>query len=353
MKALVEIISQAQATLQRLPRPVNGFEQLVFSVTLDNSLCLLDWLRCQTIYPQLYWSHRQKKETIVTCGQVCQFNNIEEAQQFMRKMNHIDLRIWGINRFDQTDEASTLGDYYILPRLEFALTDDQLTLTLNLHHQLHTDDIAQTLTVLACLLTEYHSELLPPIKILSNYQSPEKSIWTKLVARALKAIDQEQFDKVVLACKNQLILSQAIKPVEIIKESQKVNHNCYHFMLALSEHTGFIGSTPERLFYRNGMRLETEALAGTVSSGKTQEEQQQLANWLLNDKKNQHENMLVVNDIYQRLVGKIDSIDVAEAEVLSLRKVQHLCRKIKGVLPNVDDASCLTWLQQVFLGKMH
>lgn len=344
MKALVDIVSQAQVALEQLTKPVNGFEQLVFTTSIDKSLCLLDWLHCQTIYPQLYWHHREKDETIVICGEVCQFKNISEAQQLIRSIQHNGLRIWGVNCFEQTEES--VSNYYILPRLELLIKSNQLILKLNLYHQPSIDDdIERAKMFLHCLVADSFSPPLSPVMVVDNEHIPDKQAWKSMIIRALQAIDQGHLDKVVLARKSNLKLNQALKPIEIIKESQKVNHNCYQFMLALSEHKGFIGATPERLFYRDEKSLQTEALAGTVSAGKTFAEKEQLADWLLNDEKNQHENMLVVNDICQRLDGKLKWISVVESEVLSLRKVQHLCRKIKGELYEIDDANCLAWLQ--------
>ncbi|MFW8188802.1 chorismate-binding protein, partial [Klebsiella pneumoniae] len=63
------------------------------------------------------------------------------------------------------------------------------------------------------------------------------------------------------------------------------------------------------------------------------------------DAKNQRENMLVVDDICQRLQGGTHSLDVTSAEILRLRKVQHLRRSIHAVLTYVDDADCLQRLQ--------
>jgi isochorismate synthase EntC len=49
--------------------------------------------------------------------------------------------------------------------------------------------------------------------------------------------------------------------------------------------------------------LRTEALAGTVASHADDRQAQRLADWLMKDDKNQRENMLVVEDICQRLQG--------------------------------------------------
>jgi menaquinone-specific isochorismate synthase len=65
-----------------------------------------------------------------------------------------------------------------------------------------------------------------------------------------------------------------------------------------------LGSTPERLWRRRGALLRTEALAGTVASHADDRQAQRLADWLMKDDKNQRENMLVVEDICQRLQGR-------------------------------------------------
>jgi menaquinone-specific isochorismate synthase len=46
--------------------------------------------------------------------------------------------------------------------------------------------------------------------------------------------------------------------------------------------------------------LRTEALAGTVANDTDDTRAAELGNWLMNDDKNQRENMLVVEDICQR-----------------------------------------------------
>ena len=51
-----------------------------------------------------------------------------------------------------------------------------------------------------------------------------------------------------------------------------------------------MGSTPERLYYRKGNQLFTEALAGTVAVSDNPIETEKNAQWLLKDTKNIYEN---------------------------------------------------------------
>ncbi len=63
------------------------------------------------------------------------------------------------------------------------------------------------------------------------------------------------------------------------------------------------------------------------------------------DDKNQRENMLVVEDICQRLQADTQTLDVLPPQVLRLRKVQHLRRCIWTSLNKADDVICLHQLQ--------
>ena len=107
----------------------------------------------------------------------------------------------------------------------------------------------------------------------------------------------------------------------------------------------FLGSTPERLWRRRGTLLRTEALAGTVASHSDDKQAQRLGDWLMNDDKNQRENMLVVEDICQRLQHHTRTLEILPAQVLRLRKVQHLRRCIWTELKQPDDEQCLHILQ--------
>ncbi|MBK4329608.1 chorismate-binding protein, partial [Enterobacter hormaechei] len=106
------------------------------------------------------------------------------------------------------------------------------------------------------------------------------------------------------------------------------NLNCFHFLMAFNARQAFFGSTPERLWRRRGALLRTEALAGTVANHQEDAKAQQLADWLMKDDKNQRENMLVVEDICQRLQSEASTLDVLPPQVVRLRKVQHLRRCI-------------------------
>ena len=115
-------------------------------------------------------------------------------------------------------------------------------------------------------------------------------------------------------------------------ESRQLNKGCYHFLWRQTADSTFLGSTPERLFARDGLQLHTEALAGTAPIGEDANAQQRWAQWLLNDDKNRLENELVVQDIAHNLQVWLATWQVADVAIKPLRTVQHLVRKISAEL---------------------
>ncbi|MGP1953772.1 MAG: chorismate-binding protein, partial [Arsenophonus sp. NC-QC1-MAG3] len=107
----------------------------------------------------------------------------------------------------------------------------------------------------------------------------------------------------------------------------------------------FLSSTPERLYYRKFRNLYTEALAGTVVNSSDPILRKVNSDWLMNDDKNQHENLLVVDDICQRWQNNCEKIDVFPVNIIFLRKIQHLRRFIHITLRYTSDKDCLYRLQ--------
>ncbi|MBG6045731.1 isochorismate synthase [Proteus mirabilis] len=313
------------------------------------SFSLLSWLAAQTYYPQFYWQHRDESEEVAACGQVKCFNHIRDAHRFLATHRHSlhadDVRIWGLNAWDtiipgRIDKEKGDDAYLFLPRIEIR-RQQQLSIHINL---LAEEDKQSALAFIRSLKNALNIAPLS-VKVTSVEHSLTQQQWTDYLNIALEEINQGVFEKVVPARATCLSLDNPLKAIQFMKASRDVNHHCYHYMLAFSPTDAFMGSSPERLYKRDEFVLYTEALAGTVASSDNEQQARAFADWLMNDKKNQHENLVVVDDICQRLQGGIEGIDVSSADVIRLRKVQHLRRYIHGKLIHADDVDCLQRLQ--------
>lgn len=313
-----------------------GFRQITLAVPGRLTDLLLEWLAAQTLFPQFYWRHREGLHEAAVCGSARQFSQPARAQEFLT--THPGARLWGLNAFD--GEALLL-----LPRLEILCRKGKGELTLNLFSEQALDQDAKAARAWLEKLMVAKPIADLQVQVRAVQHQPEQAGWEIMLREALKVIDHQQMDKVVLARSTQLTLEEPLFAPALMAASRRVNHQCYHFMLRIDAHSAFLGSSPERLYLREGHHLFTEALAGTVANHQNERQAQVLAQWLLQDTKNQQENLLVVDDICQRLQGGASAVDVMPPEVVRLRKVQHLRRRIEGQLNHCDDADCLQRLQ--------
>ncbi|QMD47243.1 isochorismate synthase MenF [Citrobacter freundii] len=307
---------------------------------LNDAFDALGWLASQPVWPQFYWQQRNGDEEAAVLGAVAVFSSLESAQQFLHQHdNHPDLRIWGLNAFEP--QRGNL----MLPRLEWRRCAGVASLRLHLYSDVSLrEDAAHAIAFISSLAPV---KPLPALRLnLTGEQHwPDKAGWIGLIKLATQTIAGEDLDKVVLARATDLQFSQSVNAAAVMASSRRLNLNCYHFFMAFSADTAFLGSSPERLYRRRDTALRTEALAGTVANHPEDHRAWQLGDWLMKDDKNQRENMLVVEDICQRLQGCTQTLDVLPPQVLRLRKVQHLRRCIWTELNQADDTLCLMQLQ--------
>ncbi|MEZ2634616.1 isochorismate synthase [Morganella morganii] len=350
MTLFSDFISQVCTEITHNKNKPDGIYQ--YAVTLPLSLAdalpqsaLTGWLSAQTCRPQFYWQHRDGTETAAVCGEVCRFTHISDAQALLDTLPaDSQIRIWGLNswQFDTPAPArGTGGSYLFVPRAELRQTGSGTQFLVNIDGSRPPEE---TLTFLRSLIWQ----VTPPAlnsTVISARHSPDEAGWTQLVTDAVTAISGGQMEKVVTARKTSLVLSAPVSPAAFMQASCDCNHHCYHYMLVTGPDSAFVASPPERLYFRAGAQLYTEALAGTVANYPEDERAAEAAQWLLSDKKNVHENSVVVDDICQRLKGAVSTLDVSAAAVIRLRKVQHLYRVISATLYAPRDSDCLQRLQ--------
>ena len=288
---------------------------------------LLGWLKSQNQHlPHFFFEKRDENQTIATIGAVETFSSLEEAEAFVQS-NSLSL-VGGI-QFEGLCQ-------FVLPRLMLVKNSQKLTayLTLNISEQAvdFTDIFAEPCTT---FFVQNH-QILPPQPACTFEQ------WKANIEQAIIQIKSGDLRKVVLANATQLTFENHISAYDLVEQSREINLGCYHFLWAENAQNAFVGSTPERLYYRKGNQLFTEALAGTVAVSDNPIETEKNAQWLLKDTKNIYENQLVVEDIEAHLNTYVEAFEVHSPEIKRLHNVQHLRRRIEAILKtDVLDQDCL------------
>ncbi|MBJ3814386.1 isochorismate synthase MenF [Shimwellia pseudoproteus] len=340
MNAVVAALSELQQKLTDGLPETPGTRIFTVPLALSDASDALGWLAAQPVWPQFYWQQRDGEQELAALGAVQHFTDLPQGRAWLAgQPDSGHLLVCGLNQFDPASGA------LFLPRLLWQRQRGHATLTLLLHsdHSL-ADDALRARAMLAGLQP---AQPLPlrQLTLLREQQTPSEPHWHQLIHQALACFARGTLDKVVLARASDLWFSEAVPAANVLAASRRVNMNCYHFYMAFEAGRAFIGSSPERLWRRRGNQLRTEALAGTVANSPDDAQAARQGAWLMHDDKNQRENMLVVEDICLRLKEIANTLDVLPAQVMQLRKVQHLRRCIWTTLHQPDDALCLQQLQ--------
>lgn len=318
---------------------------------------VMDWLDAQSLFPQFYWQTRDSDEEVIALGQIKTFTCPFEAQNALVD----DQRIWGGVAFDphtQESEKRCPSSYFFLPQFELTRSGEKWSFVVNVGEVANVGESANDHSTnqprdenvynqILHALSQLNFSTIPlsdlGCRILSIAHQPRYSHWENMVEHALEDIERTELKKVVLARKTTIGLDCAISGVQLLKASLELNTRNFHFLFAMDEKRTFLGSTPERLFFRRKRAILTEALAGTIGRGQCANEDMKLAQWLLNDEKNVYENKLVVDDISDRLMDYCSALEIEEKpHLVRLRKVQHLKREIKAKLhPLISSARLL------------
>jgi menaquinone-specific isochorismate synthase len=143
--------------------------------------------------------------------------------------------------------------------------------------------------------------------------------WTALVAAIVGRIKDKTLEKVVLARRVTVDLPSAPDPAEVLSRLRLEAPECTRFLVR-REGSCFLGATPERLAKKQGASLETEAVAGSISTL-----DREAARHLFESSKDLAEHGLVVREIVRALEPLAEHIDrPSEPELRELRHVLHL-----------------------------
>lgn len=155
--------------------------------------------------------------------------------------------------------------------------------------------------------------------------------WTDLVSRALAAIDERVFAKVVLCRTRRLAFADEPDLVRAFAFLEPRHPGCARFLFARAGAT-FLGATPERLLSVRGRRAVTEALAGSIPRRSPGDDTAARAE-LLASAKDRAEHAFVVDAIRTALAPACAALTIpAEPAVRSLAHVHHLATPITATL---------------------
>jgi len=151
-----------------------------------------------------------------------------------------------------------------------------------------------------------------------GFQVSERGVdeWRELLESVKRAIAARELQKVVLARRVLVRFERELAPARVLARLRTSEPNAPRFAFRVSGAT-FLGAPPERLLAKNGLRIETEAVAGSLPALTHGAAEQ-----LLTDEKLLSEHTPVVQDLVERLR------QVADLQTLPERPYAHRARHI-------------------------
>ncbi|WP_341785728.1 anthranilate synthase component I [Jeotgalibacillus salarius] len=148
----------------------------------------------------------------------------------------------------------------------------------------------------------------------------------------------------------QIVLSQRLSapfngsPFSFYRNLRKDNPSPYMFYIDFEDYI-VLGASPESLIKVNDKHVTTNPIAGTRKRGKTELEDQQLAEELLNDEKECAEHKMLV-DLGRNDLGRVcetGSITLSKFMVIErYQHVMHIVSEVKGILkPEINGLDAL------------
>jgi anthranilate synthase component 1 len=163
-------------------------------------------------------------------------------------------------------------------------------------------------------------------------------------------VTRDEFEQMVRTAKEyiaagdiyQVVLSQrfetaiAADAFTVYRALRHVNPSPYMYFIRMGERS-IVGSSPEMLVRVEGERVETHPIAGTRPRGRTEEEDQRLAEELKRNEKERAEHVMLV-DLGRNDVGRVSKYGTVRVPTyMALERYSHVMHLVSVVEGKLDD----------------
>lgn len=178
-------------------------------------------------------------------------------------------------------------------------------------------------------LLDFMSESEQSVRFKSVQELPGEERWCQNIdeiAYNLKHhIFSDEMDKVVMARKRVLRSPNLVNPQVLLSDLQGSYSIGHLFFFKIDHHRAFLSVSPERLFLSTLDHVLVDVIAGTRPRSSDPDEDQALAEDLMNSHKELEEHRIVARDIERRLNHFATSVKATSTEeILKLNHVQHI-----------------------------
>ncbi len=298
------------------------------------------WLKEQSLFPKVCWIEKGGMVQRAALGNLLTFPTVPH----LSLDSHPEVRLYGGRQFGSGTIDPSWKPFpscaFWLPQFEIVQEGEHAVLHI---HFLNQDANPSAMRDLC--FEEKQSKWFRPI-LEAREDFPAYPDWERMIAASLEKIEKGLLEKVVVARKTKLMTEGKLDQYALLTELQVQAQRATIFSFQLTPESTFLGATPEKLYHRKGLKLQTDAIAGTRPRGESVEEDLILQEDLTHDPKEKHEFSFVKQFIQAALEPlchemKWNAIDA----ILQLPHVQHIYNSLTATLKNgVSDHDLITTL---------
>ena len=322
-------------------KPERGFSRFEFRTENVDPLM---WLKVQPNREKIYFEPRGRGEPLVAaagCSYQITPDSGEDLTSYFKRLNDNlsdGIRFYGGVSFCKDIPAGSewepFGNFkFILPRFEYIKRDNRAYFAINiLNSELIGDEVNRVINEVKSITLSVPENYEKAGKCSFIKYTPDKEGWIATTSSYLEKIKRGEIEKIVAARRMELSNSGNVDPFKVVSDLKRSGDFAAHFLLTFNGEDFFAGSTPERLFYRDGELLTTESVAGTTKRGSDEAKDKLYGDQLLDSKKDKLEHDFVTNDIVNKIDPVCEPVAISERVLLKLSNLQHLYRRISGKL---------------------
>lgn len=322
------------------------------------AVSLLDTLRLANDEPRIYWKNDRLPvaysgygaAAVLTAEGQSRIARIQLQIDHLYEGAHIDAprdaapRLFGGLAFDGHYTPSDIWSAFpsacfMLPRVQFTQTQDRMWLTVS--RNVASDVSRRT------AMRQLESEADAVLDAIARLEASRKSTpkvdrisyplplddWRRMITEATRRIHAGKLNKVVLSRVCDIDFQDSIDPVRVIENLDARYPDCYRFLLEVEPGHAFFGATPELMAEVHDSNLHTMALAGSRGRGATPEEDDALAQEMLDSPKDRQEHAFVVSAVRERVRPYAKTLDVPDQpQIYRLQNIQHLYTPVRAEL---------------------
>ncbi|MFC5602349.1 isochorismate synthase [Sporosarcina koreensis] len=309
---------------------------------------------------RFYWQNADKTLTLVGIGHAytlatakagSRFKDISEQWKqlcsiLIKEEKDIDPVLFGGFSFDEKNRKESEWEgfpsgYFVVPSFQLKIEEGKTMVSINMITDCKEaaedfERLREERDKLIHIAQVEEFDFANDNKVVATTERGKKQ-YLDAVENVTASIRKGKADKVVIARALELQFERDFNNVKALHAITNEQQESYHFGLQRGGSL-FFGATPERLIEIKDGKAYSACVAGSIRRGKSAQEDRELGEELLGDRKNREEHQHVVSMISNVFNKYCSEVLIPKTpKLMKIRDIQHLYTPVQGTLGQEND----------------